>query len=80
MPALAAIVTTPEACLPKVDAAELTPEVEMIQVEMLGTVNMQIAPMRKTTITVPKDRMPLLANQASFCKSALVPFCPTSTW
>ena len=51
---------------PKLDDAELMPEVEMIQVEMLGTVNIQIAPMIKTMITVPNDRMPLLANQAIF--------------
>lgn len=76
---LAAPITTPE-LLPKVDAAELIPEVEMIQVEMLGTVNMQIAPIRKTIITVPNERIPLPANQAICCKLALVPFWPTSSW
>ena len=62
------------------EVAELIPDVEMIQVEILGTVNMQMAPIRNTTMTVPKERMPLPANQASFSKSALVPFCPTKTW
>ena len=62
------------------EVAELIPEVEMIQVDILGTVNMQMAPIRKTTMTVPKERMPLPANQASFCKSAAVPLAPTKTW
>ena len=34
----------------------------MIQVDMLGTVNIAIALIRKATITVPKERMPLPAN------------------
>ena len=75
--ATVATVAAPRAAL---DVAELIPEVEIIQVEMLGTVNIQIAPIRKTQITSPKDKMPLPANQASFCKSAAVPFAPTNTW
>ena len=70
---LATAVTVP-ALLPKVDAAELMPEVDMIQVEMLGTVNMQMAPIRKTIITVPKERIPLPANQAICSRLAAVPF------
>jgi len=72
--------TTVAAPRPKLEVAELMPEVEMIQVEMLGTVNIQIAPIRKTIMTVPNDKMPLPANTASLPKSAVVPFWPTSTW
>src|SRR5271170_3595485 len=62
------------------EVAELIPEVEMIQVDMLGTVNMQMAPIRNTTMTVPKERIPLPANQASFSKLAPAPFCPINAW
>ena len=57
------LITVP-ALLPKVEVAELMPEVEMIQVEILGTVNIQMAPIRKQMITVPKDKIPFPANQA----------------
>ncbi len=56
------------ALCPKVEAAEPIPAVLTIQVEMLGTVNMQMAPIKKTMMTVPKDSMPLEANQASLAQ------------
>jgi len=37
------------------EVAEVIPDVEMIQVEILGTVNMQMAPITNTIITVPND-------------------------
>ena len=77
--AFLAIVITVAAPLPALEVAELMPEVEMIQVEILGTVNMQIAPIRKTQITVPNESMPLPAKKASLVKLAAVPFCPTRT-
>ena len=70
---------TVPALLPKVELAELMPDVEMIQVEILGTVNMQIAPIKKTMITVPKESRPLLANTAIFSILALSPSSPTSS-
>ena len=66
--------------LPKLDAAELIPDVEMIQVEMLGTVNMQMAPITNTMMTVPNDRIPFPANAAIFAISAAAPLVPTSSW
>ena len=66
--------------LPKLEAAELMPEVEMIQVDMLGTVNIQIAPITKTIITVPNDRMPFPANTAILAISAAAPLVPTNSW
>src|SRR6185503_6580097 len=72
-----AIVLAPR---PKLEAAELTPEVEMIQVEMLGTVNIQIAPITKTMITVTNDKMPLPAKTASLVIYAGAPVLPTSSW
>ena len=64
------MLATVPALRPKVEVAELIPEVEMIQVDMLGTVNIQIAPIRKTMMTVPKERIPLPANQAIFSRLA----------
>jgi hypothetical protein len=49
-------------CLPKVELAEETPEVDTIQVDMLGTVNILMAPMIKVMITVPNENKPLLAK------------------
>src|SRR3569833_309819 len=72
-----AIVLAPR---PKLDAAELIPEVDMIHVDMLGTVNMQMAPITNTMMTVPNDRMPLPANAAIFAMSAAAPLVPTSSW
>ena len=76
---LATAITVP-ALRPKVEVAELMPDVEMIQVEILGTVNIQMAPIRNTIITVPNERMPLLANHAIFSRLAVVPSVPTSSW
>src|SRR5690606_1771311 len=56
----------PPAPLPMVEAAEDIPEVEMIQVLMLGTVSMLSAPMTKVPITIPKESTPFPANHASF--------------
>ena len=77
--ALRATVMTVAAPRPALDVAELIPDVEIIQVEMLGTVNIQIAPIRNTMITVPKERIPLLAKTAILARSAVAPFVPTST-
>src|SRR3546814_10728962 len=60
----------PDAPLPTVEAADDMPDVEMIHVEMLGTVSMVSAPITKVPITMPKDRTPLLAKAASFSMSA----------
>ena len=68
---------TVAALRPAVEAADVTPDVETIQVEMLGTVNMQMAPIRNTMITVPKERMPFPAKKASLVRSAVVPLAPT---
>src|SRR3546814_15626360 len=46
----------PDAPLPMVEAADDMPEVEMIQVEILGTVSMVSAPITKVPITIPKDK------------------------
>src|SRR5215217_9182266 len=75
---LATLITVTEP-RPKLDAAEEMPEVEMIQVEMLGTVNMQIAPTRKTRMTVPKERIPLPAKMAIFSSEVAEPFGPKSS-
>lgn len=57
-----------------VEAAEVIPEVEIIQVLILGTVVIAIAPTKKVTITRPKDKIPFPANQAIFSMlSALLP-------
>src|SRR5690606_3046203 len=67
----------PEAPLPMVDAADEIPEVEIIHVEMLGTVSMVSAPMMNVPMTMPNDRIPLPANQLSFSMSG--PAVPTSS-
>ena len=78
--ALRATAITVPAPLPKLEVAEVIPDVEIIQVEMLGTVNIQMAPITKTIITVPNDKMPLPAKTAILAISAAVPVVPTSTW
>jgi len=78
--ALRAAPNTVPALRPKVEDAELMPDVEMIQVDILGTVNIQIAPIRNTIITVPKESIPLPENQAIFSRLALVPSVPTNSW
>jgi len=78
--ALRAMLIAVAPLLPNVEAAELIPEVDMIQVDILGTVNIQMAPMINTMITVPKDNIPLLANQANLVKSAEAPSVPTNNW
>ena len=55
-----------EAPRPIVEAAEVMPEVETIQVDMLGTVSMVRPPIKKVTMTIPKDKIPLDANQPNF--------------
>src|SRR5690606_32564956 len=59
-----------DAVLPAVEAAEEIPLVEMIQVEMDGTVVIAIAPTKKETMTNPKDRMPFPAIHDSFSRTA----------
>ena len=67
-----------DALLPITLAALLTPVVDTIQVEMLGTVNMVMAPMMNVIITIPKESTPLAANQLSF--SMLAPSLPINSW
>jgi len=55
-----------EAPRPIVEAAEVIPDVETIQVDILGTVSMVRPPIKKVTMTIPKDKMPLEANQPNF--------------
>ena len=78
--AFRATIITVAAPLPALEVADVIPDVEMIQVEMLGTVNIQIAPMIKTMMTVPKDKIPFPANTAILAISAAAPFVPTSSW
>src|SRR5690606_21606256 len=59
-----------DAVLPAVEAAEEIPLVEMIQVEMDGTVVIAMAPTKKETMTSPKDIMPLPAIHDSFSRTA----------
>ena len=65
--------------LPKLDVAELIPDVETIQVEILGTVNMHIAPMTNTTITVPNEITPLPVSNKNFVIFGATPSVPTSS-
>jgi hypothetical protein len=65
--------------LPKLEVAELIPEVEMIQVEILGTVNMHTAPIINTTITVPKEIAPLPVSSNNFVMFAELPSGPISS-
>jgi hypothetical protein len=58
---------------PAVVAAELIPDVDMIQVDMEGTVVMAIALTKKATITSPKLSKPLDANQAIFSSLSAPP-------
>src|SRR5690606_16723319 len=73
---LAIIRDIPDAPLPTVEAADEMPEVEMIHVEILGTVSMVNAPMTNVPMTIPNERIPLLANTVSFSRSA--PLVPTN--
>ena len=59
-----------DAVRPAVEAAEEIPLVEMIQVEMDGTVVIAIAPTKKETMTNPKDRMPFPAIHDNFSRTA----------
>lgn len=55
-----------EAPRPIVEVAEVIPDVDTIQVDMLGTVNIVKPPIKKVTMTIPKDKIPLEANQPNF--------------
>ena len=78
--ALRATVSTVAAPRPALDVAEVMPEVEMIQVEMDGTVNIQMAPITNTIITVPNDKMPFAEKAANRAISAVVPLFPNNAW
>ena len=62
-----------EPILPAVVAAEEIPDVEMIQVEMEGTVVMAMALTKNATMTSPKLRKPLDASQAIFSNRSAPP-------
>lgn len=51
---------------PIVDAAEVIPDVDTIQVDILGTVSIVRPPIKKVIMTMPKDKIPFEANQPSF--------------
>jgi len=62
-----------ELILPAVVAADEMPDVDMIQVDMEGTVKMAIALTKKATITSPKLKNPFEANQAIFSSLSTPP-------
>ena len=78
--ALRATPATVAAPRPKLEEAELMPEVEMIQVEILGTVNIQMAPIKNTMITVPNESTPLPANTAILAIVALASSARNNSW
>ncbi len=67
-----------EAPRPIVEAAEVMPDVDTIQVDMLGTVNIVKPPIKKVIMTIPKDKIPLEANQLSF--SIVLPEVSSNCW
>ena len=51
---------------PIVEAAEVIPDVDTIQVDILGTVNIVRPPIKNVIMTMPNDKIPFDANQPSF--------------
>ena len=67
-----------EAPRPIVEAAEVMPDVDTIQVDMLGTVSIVSPPIKKVMMTIPNDKIPLEANQPNF--SIELPDVSSSCW